>query len=439
MNVPTLVSRSTGPIRRGGGSRAELARPVRFLFTLLLAVAPALASLPLAAASYPGSNGKLVLESSEDGDFEVFAINADGTGLTKLTDNTVDDRFPVWSADGQKIVWTRYGPGSGDIWSMNGDGSGATQLTSGPEDDQSPSWSPDGTKILFNRLDGDWEIFVMNADGTGVAPLTANGIFDCCANYSPDGTTIIYQPAPAGIPEYDIWRMNPDGTGQAAVNSEPGYDVGPEWAPHGSKILYARDFGFGSGWAEVMRMNPDGTSIENLTNTCCIWESGGAYSPDGTKIAFISNQVDPAFDLYLMDADGSNRTVLYAAPGQQGSADWQPIVTAHVVIDIKPGSDPNSINPKGRGVLPVAILTTGAFDAADVDPSTVRFGTTGSEAAVISHALEDVDKDGDADMILRFRTQETGLTCGQTSGTLSGETWGGKGIEGQDAIVTVGC
>jgi N-acetylneuraminic acid mutarotase len=110
-----------------------------------------------------------------------------------------------------------------------------------------------------------------------------------------------------------------------------------------------------------------------------------------------------------------------------------------IAIDIKPGTFPNSINPRGKGVIPVAILTTDTFDATAVDPTTVRFGPNGTEAAPVQSALEDVDGDGDTDMILHFKTQDTGIVCGDTSASLTGETFSGEAIEGSDSIKTVGC
>jgi hypothetical protein len=110
-----------------------------------------------------------------------------------------------------------------------------------------------------------------------------------------------------------------------------------------------------------------------------------------------------------------------------------------VTIDIKPGSFPNSINPENKGVTPVAILTTGGFDAANVDPTTVRFGANGTEAAPAHSALEDVDNDGDLDLILQFSTQSTGILCGATSASLTGTTLSGQQIKGTDSVNTVGC
>ena len=109
------------------------------------------------------------------------------------------------------------------------------------------------------------------------------------------------------------------------------------------------------------------------------------------------------------------------------------------VIDIKPGSFPNSINPRSKGVIPVAILTTNSFDATAVDPTTVLFGPTGTEAASVHSALEDVDGDGDTDMILHFNTLNTGILCGDTSASLTGDTFGGQAIKGSDSIKTAGC
>jgi hypothetical protein len=112
---------------------------------------------------------------------------------------------------------------------------------------------------------------------------------------------------------------------------------------------------------------------------------------------------------------------------------------ASVEIDIKPGSYPNSINPRSRGKIPVAIITTETFDAATVDSTTVRFGANGTEATPVRSALKDVDKDGDIDMILHFRTRSTGIQCRDTSASLTGETASGLMIQGFDSVKTVGC
>ncbi len=107
-----------------------------------------------------------------------------------------------------------------------------------------------------------------------------------------------------------------------------------------------------------------------------------------------------------------------------------------VDIDVKPGSDRNILNLKSAGRVPVAILTTGTFDATSVDPSTVKFGRTGTEAHALSSSTEDVDIDGDLDMVLQFKLQETGILQGDTQTMLMGRTFGGTPFKGSDSIHT---
>ena len=116
------------------------------------------------------------------------------------------------------------------------------------------------------------------------------------------------------------------------------------------------------------------------------------------------------------------------------------IPTVSVSIDIKPGSDPNAINPRSKGATRVAILTVESFDAPEsVNPSTVHFGPSGAGIHNTSVHFRDVDHDGDLDLVLHFQTQETGIACGDTEASLSGTTFDGTPIAGSDSIVTVGC
>lgn len=151
--------------------------------------------------------------------------------------------------------------------------------------------------------------------------------------------------------------------------------------------------------------------------------------------AYVSNS-----PLYLVDTN----TLVATQVGNTGfflphGGDFRPDCVIHADIDIKPWSDPNSVNYKSKGVIPVAILTTGSFDATNVDPQTVEFGPNGAPIAHEDGHVEDVDADGYLDLVLHFRTQQTGIQCGDTQATLTGETYDGKSIEGVDLVNTVAC
>jgi hypothetical protein len=110
-----------------------------------------------------------------------------------------------------------------------------------------------------------------------------------------------------------------------------------------------------------------------------------------------------------------------------------------VSVDVRPHGDANKINPNSSQNINVAIFSVNGFDAITIDPNTVRFGATGSEAAPIHVARRDVDGDGNRDMVLRFQIQDTGIKCGDTSASLTGQVSQGLPIIGSSPIRTVQC
>lgn len=127
----------------------------------------------------------------------------------------------------------------------------------------------------------------------------------------------------------------------------------------------------------------------------------------------------------------------------QGKVEYAIEEPCEIVIDVKPGSDTNPINCKSmKGVIPVAIFTNDCFDAMDVDHTTVRFGPDEAmETHCNKHGMkrheEDVDCDGDMDLVFHFRGYETGIACGDTVVTLRGELYNGETFEATDMIRTV--
>ena len=147
----------------------------------------------------------------------------------------------------------------------------------------------------------------------------------------------------------------------------------------------------------------------------------------------------PASDLdgdpRVLDGDGDGLSVVDMGVDER-PASAGPIT---VVMDIKPGTFPNSINPRSNGVIAAAILTTDTLDATTVDPSSIEFGPHGATEAHGRGHFEDVNGDNRLDLILHFKTREIGIECGTASISISGTTLEGAMIEGADSILTVEC
>ena len=155
--------------------------------------------------------------------------------------------------------------------------------------------------------------------------------------------------------------------------------------------------------------------------------------PDSVNISYdtLTGKYGDGSDINLVFM--SDVPIYLAAPG---GGDPTPIV-----IDIKPGSDPNPINQGSNGLIPVAIFTTDSFDAADVDPDTVTLNGAGvavrGKAEKLMARLEDVDGDGEDDLILQVETQSEGVVWETGQVTLTGKTYDGVDIEGTDEVVIV--
>src|SRR4029453_11717972 len=132
-------------------------------------------------------------------------------------------------------------PGSvwnGEIYVVNAEGSGRTRLTRDPAQEFDPAWCPDGAKIAFSRFtEGRYQIFVMNADGTNAVQLTYRDARSSDAAWSPDGSSIAYARCQGSC---DIYVIDADG-GRArrlTYGERPG-DQSPTWSPEGRRIAFA--------------------------------------------------------------------------------------------------------------------------------------------------------------------------------------------------------
>ena len=129
-------------------------------------------------------------------------------------------------------------------------------------------------------------------------------------------------------------------------------------------------------------------------------------------------------------------TLLIAAAWSASVVAQQPL---KVTIDVKPGDEKVTIEPEREGMVPILIITTPQFDAAMVDPDTIRVGPDGTEASIFRSMLEDVDKDGDVDRMILVRVRDMRVKCGNKIIKVTGKTTQGRSFEGSDTVATEGC
>ena len=176
-----------------------------------------------------------------------------------------------------------------------------------------------------------------------------------------------------------------------------------------------------------------GTDPWRVTISSVVWVGDGFQNDQNLPMALPPVGAPLPFGIFTFfnTTTGENATIF------SSRMDFREAVQK-VEIDVKPGSDPNAVNPRSMGVIPLAVLGSVDFDATQVDFSEVAFGP-GAAPPVHDGHVEDVNGDGFVDMVFHFNTQDTGIACGDTEATLSGETSAGDAITGTDSVNTVGC
>jgi len=203
----------------------------------------------------------IVFQGAPGGNLDIYAINVDGAGLTQLTNDPASDFGASWSPNGDKIAFVSYrddpSPATcfpfcnDEIYVMNSDGSGVTRLTDNSFRDNFVTWSPDGTRLSFVSTRDDpnpttcfpscnLEIYSMNPDGSAVTRLTDHPAREFAHAWSPDGTKIAFETDrddenPGTCATFDcnleIYSMNSDGSGAVRLTVGPSRDQHPDWQP----------------------------------------------------------------------------------------------------------------------------------------------------------------------------------------------------------------
>ncbi len=311
-------------------NNSRKAVPLILIVTLIFSFSIILFSTQIVNAAFPGENGLIAFMSQRDeGAGEIYVMNPDGTGVTRLTFNTQADIAPAWSPDGSKIVFARYDGNDWEIWSMNADGSNQQQLTNNDDTDGKwPAWSADGSKIVYEKFTNppdNWDIWVMNADGSGQTKLYDSGHDDQMPVWSPDGSKIALTQYDSTSNSDQIWVINADGSNPMQITSPPDNtdDFHPDWSPDGSKITFQRPGP--SSTHEIWVVDSDGGNPTRITSGETHFVP--AWSPDGSQIVFVHDSFEEQIhlEIYTMNSDGSNQRQLTTNLIPDDTPDWQPI------------------------------------------------------------------------------------------------------------------
>jgi uncharacterized protein YjdB len=242
--------------------------------------------------------GEIIVASSRanpPGKFQLYAIERSNLAqLTKLTPDTTSASDPAFSPDGSRIAFVSQRDGNAEIYVMNADGTGSTRVTNDPQPDGRPSFTPDGQALVFHssRTAGKQQIWAVNVDGSGVTQLTRDSV-NSSPTISPDGQTIAY--VSTRNKDTDIWLMARDGSNQRQFTRSP--------QQRESEPRFLRD----GTLAYLVERRENNRTVQQVMRADLA--TGATTAITGTDLAIASFAVSPAGDVValVVNAEPQNR------------------------------------------------------------------------------------------------------------------------------------
>lgn len=271
----------------------------------------------LSAQELLGVEGKIIFATSQNGNYDLYSANPNGSDLARLSDSAADDYAPDFSPDGKKIAFVSNRDGNSEIYRMNTDGSEVIRLTSDPAEDSSPAWSPDGSQIAFvTWRDGDAELYLMDSNGENLLRLTEHPALDYSPAWSPDGSKIAFLSDREN--EVDIFILNIE-RGQILRFSYSPFtgSEGLSWSPDGEQIIFVSRK---SGNAEIYARDVVTKDETQLTDHP-FEDLFPSWSTNGDYITFVSLR-DNNYEIYVLRASDRRIIRLTDRPAKDTTPSW---------------------------------------------------------------------------------------------------------------------
>lgn len=280
---------------------------------------------PTPVASERGDTPLLFISNrGRAGTTDIYQINADGSGLIRLTKDPASERDPVWSPDRKQMAFTSDRTGTSQIYLMSMEDYGIEQLTNHPEGAASPTWSPDGTKIAVveSKADGNLILIIpTQADGDST-PLFIDVLGPANPAWSPLGNEIAFSALVEGHDNNrGIFTYNLNNNILINLTNDPGDDDNPAWSPNGKWLAFQTNR---DGDDNIYVMSANGALQTPLTTDPAADVEPG-WSSDGRRILFSSDR-DGHFNIYVMSDSGSDQKVLAPFPADDRQPHWPPSV-----------------------------------------------------------------------------------------------------------------